>query len=82
MDHLLQNSFGASCQQDQDKGSMPKTTYHHTIGGYKVRRINSSSNSNSPESSPEKWYVFELYFFRIYITLPMLAWVPWVSWNA
>ena len=57
VDHLLQNSFGAFCQQIQDKkvsGSAPKSTYHHTIGGYRVRRKNSSSNSNSPESSPDK----------------------------
>ena len=62
VDHLLQNSFGNFCQNIQDKpgqsGSTPKsqnsTTYHHTIGGYRVRRKNSSSNSNSPESSPDK----------------------------
>ena len=59
VDHLLQNSFGAFCQQIQDKnGLTPKSSYHHTIGGYRVRRKNSSSNSNSPESSPpDKWFV-------------------------
>jgi len=62
VDHLLQNSFGNFCQNIQDKpgqsGSTPKSqnsTYHHTIGGYRVRRKNSSSNSNSPESSPDKY---------------------------
>ena len=57
VDHLVQNSFGAFCQQIQDKGCTPKSTYHHTIGGYRVRRKNSSGSSNSPDSSPDKWYV-------------------------
>ena len=72
MDHLLKNSFESSCQQTQDKGVMPKTTYHHTIGGYKVRRINSSSNCNSLESSPEKWYVY-LHCKEVNSTLHLLS---------
>ena len=67
VDHLVQNSFGAFCQQIQDKSCTPKSTYHHTIGGYRVRRKNSSGSSNSPDSTPDKWYV--LSFFCLLISL-------------
>lgn len=66
VDHLLRDSFATFCKdlKDNNKSSNNNSNsnkYHHTIGGYKVRKKPSSpekretagfSSGSSPESSP------------------------------
>ena len=58
VDHILQDSFAAFCRELKEN-STPKANYHHTIGGYKVRKQKSASSAeNSPPGSagsPEKF---------------------------